>query len=107
MTLYAEYFEKKFINFKYSRSSLDPENYRCGHQQPHHFISSFADFPTLVDNSGKPNTCGQFKAKELAVTWEKVCRLSQKERLLEPSIKILISFITGELLSATMSIALF
>ena len=50
---------------------------------------------------------GQFKAKELAVTWEKICRLSQKERLLEPSINILISFITGELLSATMSIALF
>ena len=50
---------------------------------------------------------GQFKAKELAVTWEKISRLSQKERLLESSINILISFITGELLSATMSIALF
>ena len=37
--LYAESFEEIFIKIKYSRSSLDPENSCCGHQQPYIFFS--------------------------------------------------------------------
>ena len=45
---YAEYFEKKsFKKIKYSRSSPDLEDSQCAH---------FADFQTLPDNSGKPNS---------------------------------------------------
>ena len=51
-----DYLKKKFIKIKYSRSSLDLENSRCGHQQPYNFFSVFADFRTLADNSGKPKS---------------------------------------------------
>ena len=52
--LYAESFENKFIKkVKYSRSSPDPENSWCGHQQAYDFFSVFAYFQTLPDNSGK------------------------------------------------------
>ena len=43
-------------NMKYSRSLLDPENYKCGHEQPHNFFSAFVDFQTFPDNSGKPKS---------------------------------------------------
>ena len=47
--------KKKFIKkIKYSRSSTDNENSRCGHQQPYNFFSVFTDFQTVPDNSGKP-----------------------------------------------------
>ena len=47
----AESFEKKFIKIKYSRNSLDPENSRCGHEQPYNFFFVFADFRTLRPKS--------------------------------------------------------
>ena len=48
--------KKKFNKIKYSRSSIDPENFRCGHQQPYNFFSVFADFRALADNSEKPKS---------------------------------------------------
>ena len=46
----------KEIQKKYSRSSPDPENSRSGHRQPYIFFSVFADFETLPNNSGKPES---------------------------------------------------
>ena len=44
--LYARPFEKKIIKkINYSRGSPDPENSRCGHQQPYSFFSGFYQFP--------------------------------------------------------------
>ena len=53
--LYPESFEKKSLRkIKYPRSSPDPENYRCGHQQPcTYFFLIFFDFRTLPKNLGK------------------------------------------------------
>ena len=45
--------KKTIKKIKYSRSSPDPENSWCGHQQPYNFFSIFADFQKLPDNSGK------------------------------------------------------
>ena len=36
--IYAELFQKKIIKITYCRSSLDPENSPCGHQQPYNFF---------------------------------------------------------------------
>ena len=48
---------KKFIKkIKYSRSSSDPENSQCGHQQPYNLFSVFVNIQTLPDNSGKPKS---------------------------------------------------
>ena len=61
--LYAKSFEKKFIQkIKYFRSSPDPKNSWCGHQQLYNFFSVFADFQKL----------------------RLFFLLSQKERFLEP-----------------------
>ena len=46
-------FRKKIIKIKYSRSSLDTENSRYGHQQPYNLFSAFDNFRALTDNSGK------------------------------------------------------
>ena len=51
------YTEKDLLKeIKYSRSSPDPENYWCGHQQSYHIFSVFVDFRTLPDSSGKPKS---------------------------------------------------
>ena len=55
---------KQTIEIKYSRNSLDPENFRCGLQQPHNFFSVFVDCKI-----------GRFNAEELAVTGEEILRL--------------------------------
>ena len=55
--LYTESFEKKSLKeIKYSRSSPDPENYWCGHQQSYNFFLVFVNFRTLPDNSRKPKS---------------------------------------------------
>ena len=45
--------KNSFRKIKYSRSSPDPENSQCDHQQPFNFFSVFADFRRLSDNSWK------------------------------------------------------
>ena len=51
---YVQSFERQFVKkIKCSRSLLDIENSRCGHQQPYKLFSVFANFRTLPDNSGK------------------------------------------------------
>ena len=52
--LYAESFERNSLNF--SRSSPDPENYRCDYQQSYNFFSEFTNFRRLPDKSGKPKS---------------------------------------------------
>ena len=68
---HVEFFEKKSLRkIKYSRSSPDPENFRCGHQQPYNFFSVFANFRTLPNVSEKIKNCS-LKGEKLAVTKEK------------------------------------
>ena len=74
---------------KYSKSSPDPENYWCSHQQSYHFFLTFVDFWLLSNNSGKPKLV-DLKQKKLAVTGDFFFfRLSQKKIFLEPMEKIL------------------
>ena len=61
---------KSLRKIKYSRRSPDPENFRCGHQQPYNFFSVFANFRTLPDVSEKIKNCS-LEGEKLAVTEEK------------------------------------
>ena len=55
--LYAESLDKNIIKkIKYSRSLPEPENSRCGHQQPYNFFLVFDNFRTLPGNSRKPKS---------------------------------------------------
>ena len=73
------------------RSSPDPENSRCGHQQPYILFFSFCRFLDFSRQLRKTKIC-RFEAEKVAATWEKYfSQLSQKERFLELFEKILIS----------------
>ena len=73
---------KKIIDIKYSRSWLNTEKSRCGHQQPYTFFFGFCRFLDTCRQLRKTKI-GIFEAEELAVTGEKIFRSSQKERILE------------------------
>ena len=93
-------------NIKSSKSFLDPENYQCCHQEPYNFFSIFFDFWTLSDNSGIPKSVDS-KPK---ISCNRVIffPLLRQERFLEPIEKNpFFAIITGESVSATISIALF
>ena len=64
---YAEFLEKKKKKLCSPRSSSDPENSVCSHQQPFNYFSVFADFRTLPDVSGK-NNLGGLEAEKFSVT---------------------------------------
>ena len=66
---------------KYSRSSPDPENLWCDHQQPCNFFSVFVDSGNFQTTFRKTKI-GRFKAEELTITEEKSFWLSQRERFL-------------------------
>ena len=73
--------KNKIIKIKYSRRLLDPENCCCGNHQPQNFFFGFFRFPDTCRQLRKTKI-GRIEADELAVTGEKVLRLSQKERFL-------------------------
>ena len=63
---YAKFSEKKIIKkMKYSRSLSGTENYWCGHQQSYNFFPVFANFRTLLDNSGKPKLVDSKRKNQL------------------------------------------
>ena len=66
---------------KYSRSSPDPENLWCDHQQPCNFFSVFVDSGNFQTTFRKTKI-GRFEAEELTITEEKSFWLSQRERFL-------------------------
>ena len=78
--LYTESFQKKFIEkkIKYLRSFPDPENYRCGNQQPHNFFPVFANFRTLPYNSEKQNQL--IRSRKIICNWEKCFPLDYLKR---------------------------
>ena len=94
-------------DIKYSKSFLDPENHQCCHQQQYNFFSIFVDFRTLPDNSGIPKS---FDSKQ-KISCDRVnffFDYLERKGFWSRSKKILFFvIITGEPVSATISIALF
>ena len=73
--LYAESFEKK-IKMKYSRSSLDPGDSCCNHQQPYNFLSFFADFRTTQENQNQ-----SIRSRKISCNWEKRFSIISKGKI--------------------------
>ena len=71
--LHAKSFEKKI---RFSRSSPDPENSRCGHQQPYNFFSVFADFRTAQENQNCFVQC-----RRISCNWGKKFLIISKEKI--------------------------
>ena len=82
-----------FQKVKYSRSSLDPKNSRCGNRQTYNFFSDFVDLRTVLGNSAKPKlVCSKQKNRSnwdkryfVIISKEKVFRANRKESLLSIS----------------------
>ena len=71
---------------RFCRSSPDPENSRCGHQQPYNFFSVFADFRTAQENQNCLVQCRRISCnwgkKFFIISKEKIFRADWKESLL-------------------------
>ena len=79
---YAQSFEKKIIQ-KYQMLQKLARPWIFPMWLSFNFFSVFPDFRTLPDHSGKPKPV-ESKQKKLAVTGEKISRLSQKVKFSEP-----------------------
>ena len=70
-------FWKKKIKMKYSRSSLDPGDSCCNHQQPYNFLSFFADFRTTQENQNQ-----SIRSRKISCNWEKRFSIISKGKIL-------------------------
>ena len=80
--------KKSLKKIKYCRSSLDPKNSWCGHQQPYNFFPAFpvpGRFWITQENQNQ-----SIRSGKISCNW-KICflllLLFQKERFLEPTEK--------------------
>ena len=82
--LYAKYIEKKnsIKKIKYSRGSPDPENSRCGYQQPYNFflfLLNSRHFQITQENQNQ-----SIRNRKTSCNWGNVLLLlSQKDKFLE------------------------
>ena len=62
---------------KYSRSSLDPGDSCCNHQQPYNFLSFFADFRTTQENQNQ-----SIRSRKISCNWGKRFSIISKGKIL-------------------------